>query len=417
MKIAIVASLFPPYAIGGAEHLAAQLAGALDRLGHQVDVISTCGRSQLGGQPYQGEIREGIRVWRVAPRNLYWSYDKQRDLPGRLARACWHAIDLWNPSVILPLRRVLDQIQPDVVNTHNIDGFSPAVWQVARKYTPAVAHTLHDLHLLCPRATMQRRDGTMCESLCRFCAVYTGYHRRFQKHVGMLIAPALATAELHRQAGWTEPRIEIIRNGVDVRPVPQPERAPSDPLRVLFLSRLEREKGCETLLASIPAFAESSEIEFHVAGIGTLEKQFTELAARVPNVTWHGFVQGRRKEELFSQCDVFLQLSECRENAPLSLSEAKAHGLYLVGTAVGGIPELIENSEAGQLIPPGDRQKLLASLERVCRSRGAIRRGRAARARRSAGYGTRQMAEAYVEAYRSLIAPPAAITNAATSHG
>lgn len=414
MKIAIVSSLYPPYGIGGAEHLAAQLAGALDRLGHQVDVISTCGRAQLGGQPYWSENHERIRVWRVAPRNLYWSYDKQREQPGRLARACWHAVDLWNPSILLPLGKVLDQIQPDVVNTHNIDGFSPAVWQIARRYTPAVAHTLHDCHLLCPRATMQRRDGTICERLCGFCSVYAGYHRRFQKYVRMLISPAQATAELHRRAGWTEPRIEIIRNGVDVGCVPQPERAASDPLRVLFLSRLEREKGCETLLASIPAFGGSREIEFHVAGSGTLEGRFLELAGRVPNVTWHGFVGGRRKEELFSRCDAFLQLSECRENAPLGLSEAKAHGLYLVGTAVGGIPELIESSEAGQLIAPGDRQKLLATLEALCRSRETIRGGRAARAQRSAGYGTRQMAEAYVEAFGSLIAP---ITNAATSHG
>ena len=96
MKIAIVSSLYPPYAIGGAEQVAAQLAGALDRLGHQVDVISTCGRSQLGGQPYCSEIRDRVRVWRVAPRNLYWSYDKQREQPGRLARAGWHAVDLLN---------------------------------------------------------------------------------------------------------------------------------------------------------------------------------------------------------------------------------------------------------------------------------------------------------------------------------
>jgi len=414
MKIAIVSSLFPPYAIGGAEQVAAQLAGALDRLGHQVDVISTCARSQLDGQPFSSEMRERTRIWRVAPRNLYWSYDKQREEPGRLARAGWHAVDLWNPSVILPLGKVLDQIRPDVVNTHNIDGFSPVVWQVARRYTPAIAHTLHDYHLICPRAVMQRRDGTMCESLCRFCSLYAQYHHRFQKYVGMLISPSMATAELHRRAGWTKPRIEIIRNGVDVEPVPQPEVAASHPLRVLFLSRLEREKGCETLLDVIPAFAGSSEIEFHAAGAGTLDKGFLELAEWVPNLTWHGFVRGRRKDELFSRCDVFLQLSECRENAPLSLSEAKAHGLYLVGTSVGGIPELIENSAAGQLIPAGDPRTLQALLETLCGSRAEIRKGRAARSERSAGHGTRQMAEAYVEAFRSL---STASTNAGTSHG
>jgi glycosyltransferase involved in cell wall biosynthesis len=172
---------------------------------------------------------------------------------------------------------------------------------------------------------------------------------------------------------------------------------------VLFLSRLEREKGSETLLASISALAGSKEIEFHVAGSGSFESQFIELAGRTPNAIWHGFVTGQPKEELFSRCDVFVQLSECRENAPLSLSEAKAHGLYLLGTAVGGIPELIENSDAGQLIPPGDGHKLVAVLETLRRSKAAIREGRAARAQRNAGYGALQMAEAYAEAFRSLI--------------
>ena len=296
-------------------------------------------------------------------------------------------------------------IRPEVVNTHNIDGFSPAVWQIARKRASAVVHTLHDFHLLCPRATMRRGDGTVCENLCRFCRVYARYHRAFQKQVAMLIAPSRAAAELHRQCGWTRPRIEIIRNGVDIQPAPVRETAEQDPLRVLFLSRLEREKGSATLMASIAALAATQEIEFHIAGSGTYESAFAELAARTGNAVWHGFVSGSHKQELFSRCDAFLQLSECRENAPLSLSEAKGHGLYLLGSAVGGIPETIANLEAGQLIPPGDSPKLVAALEALSRRRAAIRARRAERIRGSAGYGTLEMAEAYLAAFRSLLSP------------
>src|SRR5690606_28443120 len=111
---------------------------------------------------------KGIRVWRLAPLNLYWRYDRETLRPNRLARALWHAVDLWNPSTIAPLEAVLRRIRPDAVNTHNIDGLSPAVWQVARRHAPVV-HTLHDCHLLCPRATMQRRDGTICPRLCSLC--------------------------------------------------------------------------------------------------------------------------------------------------------------------------------------------------------------------------------------------------------
>lgn len=403
MNIAIISSLFPPFAIGGAEEVAAQLALALHRLGHQVDVISTCKRSQLANASYRTDEWEGIRVWRIAPLNLYWSFDKPNQHPNRLARAGWHAIDLWNPSVLRPLKQVLARIQPEVVNTHNIDGLSPAVWQVAHHCTDAIVHTLHDYHLLCPRATMHRRDGTMCERLCRFCRVYAQYHRLFQGHVRALIAPASAVADMHRQSGWSGPSIEIIRNGVDVGAIRLSHIPDTDPLRILFLSRLEREKGCETLLAVIPRFRESTEMQFHLAGRGSYQGRFSELAQLTPNVTWHGFATGADKHELLCSADVFLQLSECRENAPLSLIEAKRYGLYLLGTDIGGIPEQIDSPEAGQLIPAGDPERLLRTLQALPGMKQALRNGRSGRLQRSAGYGTREMAEGYLKVFRSLV--------------
>ena len=50
--------------------------------------------------------------------------------------------------------------------------------------------------------------------------------------------------------------------------------------------------------------------------------------------------------------DVFLQISQWPENAPLSLLEAKEFGLRAVGANVGGIPEEIDSAEASQLVPP-----------------------------------------------------------------
>lgn len=397
MRVALLSSLFPPFAIGGAEQVASELARALVALGHEVEVISTCGKGELGGRRYRMDEWNGIRVWRVAPWNLYWRFAKEKEQPGRLARAAWHAIDLWNPSVFVPIAEVLNQVRPDVINTHNIDGFSPAVWQACRKFTGAIVHTLHDYHLVCPRATMSRADGTACERLCLTCGLYAHYHHWFAGNVRTLVAPSQAIADLHRDTGWTA--IEIVRNGVDIPPLRLADAAPAEPLRVVFLSRLEREKGCETLLAAIPR---CDGIEFHVAGRGPYEERF-----RAANVRWHGFVTGNDKHELLSNGDVFLQLSECRENAPLGLIEAQRYGLYLVGTAIGGIPELI--GEAGTLIPPAAPERLVETLAGLAQRKQAIRVGRIARVRDAAGYGTREMALGYLRVFHWARAP--------TSHG
>jgi glycosyltransferase involved in cell wall biosynthesis len=405
MRIAIVSSLFPPFNIGGAEQVAAQLALALHRLGHKVEVISTCRRSEIAGGRYRTDEWEGLRVWRVAPLNLYWRFDKDQH-PNPLVRAGWHAVDLWNPSIVSPLKQVLDHIQPEVINTHNIDGLSPAVWKLAQNQTDAIVHTLHDYHLLCPRATMQRRDGTICEELCRFCKVYARYHRLFQSHVRVLLAPTAAIGELHRRSGWQGTPIETIRNGVDVGVIEPPSIQAGDPLRIAFMSRLEREKGCDALLTVIERLRESNEIQFHLAGRGSYESRFADLARHAPNVIWHGFVTGRKKHELLSRTDVFLQLAQCRENAPLSLIEARLYGLYLLGTDVGGIPEYIDSPESGRLIPPGDMEQLAMTLQELVARKQPLRNGRSERLRMNTTYGTREMAEAYLKVFRSLVERP-----------
>ena len=374
--------------------MAAQLALAIRKLGHHVEVIST-------GRKTEQDAWEGIRVWRIAPWNLYWSFDKEEQRPCGLARAAWHAVDLWNPTTLGPLRQALESIRPDAVNTHNIDGLSPLVWSEARKRTAALVHTLHDHHLLCPRATMRRAGGELCERLCPACRVYAGYHRRFQKHVRILAAPARAIAETHRLAGWSEPEIRIIPNAVNAAAIDHNDAA-EGPLRVLFLSRLVREKGCETLLAALSMFRDGA-CEFHIAGRGEYEPQFRRAALSMPNVSWHGFVEGRAKDALLAKADVFLQLSECRENAPLALIEARCHGLYLVGSDIGGIPELIEGRAAGRLIPPGNPRALGEALREIAIEKPAIRAARAGRLQRGRSYGMREMAELYLHAFHSLL--------------
>ena len=403
MRIAIVSSLFPPFAIGGAEEAAAQLALGLRDAGHEVAVVSTCRRADLKHGDCRIDNWEGIPVWRIAPWNLYWKFDQALENPNRLRRTAWHALDLWNISTTFPLDRVLSGIAPEVINTHNIDGLSPVVWRIAHRHTEAIAHTLHDCHLLCPRATMRKRNGTPCDRLCAGCRGYAAYHLLFRRYVKLLIAPAKATAEVHKQAGWPAPRIAVIANGLDAAPVQVPAAPQDGPLRVVFMSRLEREKGCEALIRVIEQCRQSDGIDFHVAGKGTYAAKFENLCRDFPNVKWRGFVTGSAKQDLLTNGDVFLQLSECHENAPLSLIEAKRYGLYLIGSRIGGIPEIIDSAEAGMLLQPGNASALFAILRDLRDTRKALRANRATRVKGAGAYGRLEMAQQYAGAFRSLL--------------
>jgi glycosyltransferase involved in cell wall biosynthesis len=120
-------------------------------------------------------------------------------------------------------------------------------------------------------------------------------------------------------------------------------------------------------------------------------------------VKWRGFVTGSAKQDLLTNGDVFLQLSECHENAPLSLIEAKRYGLYLIGSRIGGIPEIIDSAEAGMLLQPGNASALFAILRDLRDTRKALRANRATRVKGAGAYGRLEMAQQYAGAFRSLL--------------
>ena len=87
MKICIVCTLYPPYILGGAEISTALLAQGLVRSGHEVTVITT-------GQTDSKEIIEGVMVYRLKNKNIYWRYP-QRDKP-LAKKMLWHFFDIYN---------------------------------------------------------------------------------------------------------------------------------------------------------------------------------------------------------------------------------------------------------------------------------------------------------------------------------
>ena len=103
------------------------------------------------------------------------------------------------------------------------------------------------------------------------------------------------------------------------------------------------------------------------------------LRALVPDAL--GFVSHDELERLYDRAAVVV-LPSYREGLPLCVLEAMAHGRPVVATAVGGIPQLVEDGRTGLLVEPGDAEALRSALERLLSDPELRRRmGRAARAR------------------------------------
>jgi len=107
--------------------------------------------------------------------------------------------------------------------------------------------------------------------------------------------------------------------------------------------------------------------------------------------------------DVFRAADVIVNCSTT-EGLPGALLEAGAASRPAVATAVGGVPEIIEDGVTGLLCPSGDTDALTAALERLVQD-GPLREtmGAAARARIDSVFGTAACSQRLVEIYKSLL--------------
>jgi len=114
---------------------------------------------------------------------------------------------------------------------------------------------------------------------------------------------------------------------------------------------------------------------------------------------------GQRSDipELLNAADVFV-LSSDYEGNPLSVMEAMAAGKPMICTAVGGVPELVEDG-CGLLVPPQDAQALSKAMIHLLENPSAMKAMGEKSARRAVErFDLRAMTEAYEDLYRWLIA-------------
>jgi glycosyltransferase involved in cell wall biosynthesis len=148
------------------------------------------------------------------------------------------------------------------------------------------------------------------------------------------------------------------------------------PLRILFLARLERDKGVlETVQAVELLRGRGVDVSLTVAGDGPAMADVRRavaahagLAGRVEVV---GYVRGEAKRALFMSHHVYCFPSEYKEGMPNSVLEAMALGMPIVTCPVGGLADFFEDGRMGWLVPGRDAARVAAKLESLARDRAA----------------------------------------------
>lgn len=355
------------------------------------------------GQPRGArEIREvnGVRVIYTPVRNFYRPLTPESAAARAPLKAIWHLRDSYNTAMANDVAQLIEDEEPDVVNTHNLMGFSSSVIGGVRQAGVHVAHTIHDQYLLCPRSTMFKR-GDNCAPQCRLCRMYALPRKYSTRHVGAVIGVSQFVLNRHIEFGYFPfATRHVIYNGITVDEQQiLTARHEHRAFRFGFLGQIRPTKGLEQLIDAFSTIGANG-IELHIAGRGDdeYEQRLRQKTADNPGVTWCGYVNAR---EFLNNIDVLVVPSLWHDTAPLVLMEAMREGTPVLGAIRGGIPEFVSD-ETGWLYDPSEPSALKRSLESCVSSRERFPLMRRAARAMAQEFDDRKFVNAYLNVYQEL---------------
>lgn len=263
---------------------------------------------------------------------------------------------------LFKLWRLMRRLRPDIVHTHTAKaGFVGrlAAW-LAR--VPVRVHTYHG-HVF--HGYFGPLKTRLFLALERLTARLT--------HRLIVISPAQRAELAHTYRIARPDKFVIVPLGLDLAPFATTPRhqghfraaydIPAQVPLIGSVGRLVPIKNHALLLeAAVRVRAVLPTAHFVIVGDGDLRPAIEAQAQALGlarAVTFTGFLRDLRP--VYSDLDA-LVISSHNEGTPVSIIEALAAGVPVVSTAVGGVPDLLQQGAFGRLVPPGDAQALAQAL-------------------------------------------------------
>ena len=306
--------------------------------------------------------------------------------------------DKMSLKVLSRLDALFRQYRPAVVHTHLL-ALNYAYPLMIRYRTPARVYTIHSL----AERDIGRRTGPIVRALA------------FRYRVGKVVPVAIAEevrATIQRVYGYLDP--PLIPNGI-----PTDEYAPDADRRrrwrerhglepeAIVLTHVGRFAPPKNHALLIEAFAQvrtHTPLYLLLVGGGELEDAVRQQVVELGLQERVRFLGVRADvADILRASDVFV-LSSRWEGNPMSVMEAMAAGLPVVSTAVGGVPELVQEGATGLLVPSEDTGALACALQALVDDparRQAM--GAAARQHAIAHFDIRHTVRGYEQLYESLL--------------
>ncbi len=193
----------------------------------------------------------------------------------------------------------------------------------------------------------------------------TNYVKRKFKWVDAVIALSDSWQKFYeKEVGVTN--VYVVQNVISPPLVVKESRKNDGLIHLLFLGLITEQKGIFDLLDLLKSHRKEFEgkIILHIGGKGDVKrlKNIIEDDNMQDIVSFEGWVQGEKKNMLYSSSDIFV-LPSYVEGVPITILEAMSYQLPIIATNIGGIPSVVEHNHNGYLFTPGDMKSLYELLQ------------------------------------------------------
>lgn len=285
------------------------------------------------------------------------------------------------------IKRMIRREHIDIVHVHNtLMMVSPSVFYAAYHSGVPVVQTLHNFRMVCPAGSLFRNDR-----VCEEClggklapAVKNRCYRDSlsQSFVGALILAVHRLLRTYARAyficltdfNWNKisrinrRRTVIDRNRVFIKPnfvydAGTPDMSPRERDHYLFVGRIEPLKGIEVV---IRAFEKMPDKKLVVAGTGPLLAEMKSYVSRhgMNNVEFAGYLDKDTLREQYVSAKALVVASQCYETFGMSVAEAYANGLPVIGGNIGNIGNSIEHGVTGFLFAYDSVDSLVETVQK-----------------------------------------------------
>lgn len=404
MRILFLTHQYLPDHVGGTELYTHSLAKRAQAHGHTVRVLTyiESRRSSLTKLGRRAIMHDGLEVTQI-----HYNLGIDRD-PARA--------EYDNRFTYLEAEKELDAFRPQLVHCVHAMKLSASVLDACTERGIPYIISLTDFWFICPRHTLYKWDGTLCDGPAHRLACVKCVHalhgfvdmpvldmdegtltgmleagmaagerkpRRVwadawaiaerSQHLRQRIDQAeqvLALSEFQKrmfvQNGYDPQKIRLLRHGLETAHLEPSGPDRSLPLKLLFIGSIVPYKGLHILLEALQG-SRRQDIQLRIygkpSGRNAYARHIGELVRKDARVRLMGEYAPSAEGEIFRQASILLVPALWYENEPLVVKAALYCHVPVMASAIGSLTEMVDEGTTGWLLPPGDVAAWQAAID------------------------------------------------------